>query len=87
MEQSKTADKQRFNFIYIIRLPQNRPQALALLGNWVVQRSIPMKNLHQKYQPLQIYDTFSKFHAVAQAVYMPAETVIHFSIRWQTLSI
>jgi hypothetical protein len=23
----KTADKQRFNFIYIITLPQNRPQA------------------------------------------------------------
>jgi hypothetical protein len=26
-EQNKTADKQRFNFIYIIRLPQNSPQA------------------------------------------------------------
>jgi len=26
--------------------------------------------------------TSSKFHAVAQAVYMPAEMVIHFSVRW-----
>jgi hypothetical protein len=60
----KTGDKQRFNLIYIIRLPQNRPQAYVWLSNWKVQWPISIKNLRRKYELRQAYDTHTQSFAL-----------------------